>query len=295
MPSRRAVALILTFWLATSAYVAYRDLWPRLFASGPPPVAIDLADEAAQTVPVRWTMSWNGQKVGRLVTHTKYVEADDTFRFTCDYKQLKVVYGEVEVHVPELTTVVRVTRSGDLREQSAQGKLRVVWNGLPIATADMKIAGTVTGEQLVAEVTGSYSVVGLPTESVNRRLDPVSVPEGQPLNPRQPVNRLVGVRPGRRWVVNESDPLRDAVAAVLEEAAGRYGIRPPQEKRGPLFGEVLSDQQVLDWHEQPVACWVIEYRRDEPEVRTWVRVSDGKVLKQEAYQKGDRLTVVRDD
>ena len=62
MPSRRVIALIVAFWLVTSVYVAYRDLWPMLFASGPPPVAIDLADEAAQTIPVRWTIHIAGQK-----------------------------------------------------------------------------------------------------------------------------------------------------------------------------------------------------------------------------------------
>ena len=40
---------------------------------------------------------------------------------------------------------------------------------------------------------------------------------------------------------------------------------------------------------------MIEYRRDELVARTWVRVSDGKVLKQEAFQKGETLTLVRDN
>ena len=38
---------------------------------------------------------------------------------------------------------------------------------------------------------------------------------------------------------------------------------------------------------------MIEYRREEPVARTWVRASDGKVLKQEAFQKGETLTIIR--
>jgi len=294
MPSRRVIALILAFWLATTAYVAYRDVWPLLFASGPPPVAIDLADEAAQTVPVRWQLYRGDQKIGRLVTQIKYLEADDTFRFTSEYKQLKVVYGDIEVHVPELTSAIRVTRDGDLREQSTQGKLELVWQGLSVATAELKLAGTVTGGQLVARFDGSYSFGGLAPQSLGRTLDPVPVPQGQPLNPLQPVNRIVGVRPGRRWIVNESDPLKEAVATVLAEVAGKYGLKPPEEKRAALIGEVLSEPQDLDWHGESVACWVIEYRREEVVARTWVRVSDGKVLRQEAFQKGEQLTIERD-
>jgi hypothetical protein len=292
MPSRRAVALILTFWLATSAYVAYRDLWPVLFASGPPPVAIDLADEAAQTVPVRWQIYRGDQKIGRLVTQIRYVETDDTFRFTNEYKQLRLEVSGVAFVVPELTTVVRVTRGGDLREQSAEGKLEVYFGDTKVGDATAKVAGTVVNGQLRAtcEVKAPF-----PFGNVSKELDPVPVPVGQPLNPLMPVNRLTGVKPGRRWVVHESDPLAAAINTLVREKLGEYGFKLPEEKREPLIGAVLSDPQNLDWHGQSVACRVIEYRREEVEARTWVRVADGKVLRQEAYKKGERLTIVRDE
>ena len=48
MPSRPAVAAILLFWLATTGYAVYRDVWPRLFPSGPPPDAgLDFAEPPA--------------------------------------------------------------------------------------------------------------------------------------------------------------------------------------------------------------------------------------------------------
>jgi hypothetical protein len=294
MPSRRVVALILAFWVATSAYIAYRDLWPRLFASGPPPVAIDLADEAAQNVPVRWTITRNGEKLGKLVTQMRYVEADDTFAFTSEYTQLRLEVAGAEVQIPQFTTTVRVTRAGDLREQSAGGKLELTWQGLRVAAAELKLAGTVAGGQLTARCEGNYAFAGLAAKAIYHTLEPVPVPTGQPLNPMQPVNRLRGVKPGQRWVVNQSDPLGEAAAAVAGEVAGQFGVKPPEKKREPLIGEVLGSPRDLEWHEQLVPCWVIEYRRDaELVARTWVRQSDGKVLKQEAFQKGEHIAFER--
>jgi hypothetical protein len=108
-----------------------------------------------------------------------------------------------------------------------------------------------------------------------------------------PVNRIGDVKPGRRWVVHENNPLEDAIGALMREKMGEFGLKLPEKKREPLIGEVLSQTQNLDWNGESVACWVIEYRREEVVARTWVRESDGKVLKQEAYGKGEQLTIER--
>lgn len=290
MPSRRSAVLIVAFWLAVTGYVGYRDVWPVVFASGPPPVAIDLADEAARNTPVRWTVHWNGKKSGWLTTRTQYVEADDTFRFTSEYRSLRFEFGPIALSVPYFQTTVRVTRAGDLREQTAEGRLKALFGKVEVADATVSFAGTVADGTLSRGYDGSYSLAGK-TRSFGRALDPVPVPAGQPLNPTQPVDRLTGVRPGRRWAVHESDPLDDVLKAVVKE----FGAAPPERPRGHLIGEVLSDTQPLEWDGKPVVCRVIEYRRgSELEVRTWVREADGKVLKQEAFRGGENLSVERD-
>lgn len=289
MPSRRAIALILALWVATTSYIVYRDLWPRLFASGPPPVAIDIADEAAQNVPVRWAITRNGEKVGRLVTQMRYIEANDTFQFTSEYKQFRFAAGNVVVLVPKLTTVVGFTRSGDLREQSIDGTLELFWGESKIGDAALKLTGTVTDHQLIATCDMQSSFGNL-----HKSLDPVPVTRGQPLNPLQPVNRIADLKPGRRWVVHESNPLEDSLAALLRENAAGVGLKLPENKREELIGEVLSSPRDLEWREDLVACWVIEYRRDSELVaRTWVRVADGKVLKQEAFKQGEHIAFER--
>jgi hypothetical protein len=292
MPSSRNVVLIVLFWLLTTGYIAYRDIWPVLFASGPPPIAIELADEAAQHIPIRWKISWNGKDAGRLITQMRYVENDDTFRFVNDYKNLRIDVMGVTMSAPEFTTSVRVTRAGDLREQTAEGKLEMEWNGVKVAGATAKLAGTVSEGKLTTKLDGSYTVPLFGTNTINRTLDPVAVPVGQPLNPLQPVNRIRGVKPGRQWVVNESDPMKDVVEALEKELK----LKLPDEKREPLVGEVLSEAQELHWGKYTDACWVIEYRRGgEVIARTWVHVSDSKVLKQEAFHKGDTVAIEREE
>ena len=127
MPSRPAVAVILAFWLGTTGLVFYRDAWPRLFGSGPPPIAIDLEDEARSAgaaVGIQWKLLRGDQKVGRLTTKMAHVDADDTFQFTNTYSEVRLDFNvldtQVRVHVPRLSTTTRVTRSGELREQPAE-------------------------------------------------------------------------------------------------------------------------------------------------------------------------------
>src|SRR5437764_13310552 len=109
MPSRLAVAGIVAFWIAVTGFVLYRDVWPRVFSSGPPPVSIELADEARQNVPARWTLYRNGQKVGSLTTQMKYLDAEDTFQFTYRYSDLKLEQGDITLSAAEAASEVKMT------------------------------------------------------------------------------------------------------------------------------------------------------------------------------------------
>ena len=291
MPSKRTIALIFLFWLLTSGYVAYRDLWPRLFVSGPPPVAIDLADEAAQSVPVRWNIFRGDRKVGRLVTRADYVKHDDTFQFTNVYKQLELeIVSGMKCEIPELVTVVHVTRGGDLREQSLEGRLIANWLGFELSGSAF-IHGTVSNGQLLATCEIKSSLWDL-----KQTLDPVSVPQGQPLNPLLPVNRIANLHLGQSWQVELSDPLADAIGAMIRKRLGEQGSKLLQEKRGALFARVMAEEQHLLWYQNEISCRVIEYKQDHEAIaRTWVRASDGKVMKQEAFRGGERLTIEREE
>ncbi len=286
MPSPFGVAAVVVFWLATTAVVVKRDLWPRLFASGPPPIAIDLADEASQLVPVRWNVVRGSEKVGTLTTHMKHVDADDTFRFNNTYRKVALELAGVKVTVPELVSITRVTRAGTLREQGMEGRI-VAAVGPVELEAHVKLKAEVVNGQLV----GTVAVTAAGLGSFEKPLDPVPVPAGQVLNPLQPVNRLANVRPGLRWVVPEVNPLQDAAAALLKGA----NVRLPDRRAGDLVAEVADEPETLTVKGKPTPCWVIGYRGRDAVAKTWVRVSDGKVLRQEAFGFGERLALEREE
>lgn len=289
MPPRFAVAGILAFWLATTAFVAYRDVWPRLFASGPPPVVIELADEARQNVPAKWGLYRNGQKVGKLTTQMKYLDAEDTFAFTYRYTGLKFEQGGVTLEVPEATSEMRMTRDNQLKEQTM--KLEVQLGATKDARGIIDVRGTVTNGVLTGRVDIKSPILNLSGD-----LDPVGVKDGMPLNPLQPVNRLGNVRGGQQWVVHESNPMQEAVGSLLRKKLAEFGLRIPEERaKDVLVAQVAREPQTLSTKGEDVSCWVIEYRRAEPVARTWVRVSDGKVMRQEAFEKGESLVFERED
>lgn len=284
MPTRPVVALIVAFWLATLALVGWRDMWPRLSASGPPPIAVDLSDEATQYVPVKWRVLRGGKPIGTLTTKLAYQDSDDTFEFTSQYKDVRIDEGGVELLIPEMTTRTRVNRSGSLREQAMTGSLRL---------GDFRAEVSVDGRNENGTFTGRCKLDS-PLFKVNEPLAPVPVKDGQALNPLQPVNRIAGIRAGQRWIVQEIDPLGEALAALFNE---RFKGVVPERKREPLLAEVSSQTETLTWGRRAndSECQVIEYRSGDARARTWVRISDGRVLRQEAALMGDRIALERDE
>jgi hypothetical protein len=292
MPPRIAVAGIVAFWLATTGYIAYRDVWPRVFASGPPPVSIELADEARQNVPAKWALYRNrkpGDKpIGRLTTQMKYLDADDAFQFTYRYSDLKFEQGDVTLAASEVVSEVKMTRAGELREQSMTGKVKLSIRGAEVLDGTIAVRGSVTNGVLTGRCELKSNLLG----DIAEDLDPIPVPKnGQPLNPLQPVNRIGGVRGGLSWEVDESNPLQDAVLDLFKK---KFRL-PEQKQKKTLVAQVDREQQTLTVNGAEVSCWVIEYRRAEPVARTWVRATDGKVLRQEAFEKGESLTFERED
>lgn len=303
MPSRLGVGLILLFWLLTTGYVFNRDVLPRLRSDAPPALRIDLADEATQATPVRWTV-WRGTtQVGTLNTKMEYRESDDTFSFMSIYSNLRLdtdVGGmKVRCEVPALKLVVRVGRAGELRSQDMAGNLKGTLMLGPVPAGEATAEATLTGVVKNGELIGRC-VLKSSLGDVDRPLDPVPVPAGQVLNPLQPVNRLQDVRPGRRWLVYEVDPLGESVSqlirGLLAEHVQSKLVSLPPPSREPLVAEVLAEPENLPRRKgEPVPCWVIEYRGEKATAKTWVSVADGRVLRQEATGHGEMLRLERED
>lgn len=303
MPSRLGVGFILLFWLAVTGHVVYHDVWPRLFSDAPPPIRIDLTDEATQVLPTKWKVYRGDEQVGSMSTKTEYLAADDTFRFTNTYQKLTFDFATISVDFPQLQTAIRVTRAGDLREQTMSGELKASAKigpvMLPIGDAAADVKGVVIDGQLVGTCVIRHPARAvMPT--VERALEPVPVPAGQVLNPMSPVSRLRDVRPGQRWVIQQVDPLRDSLTILFREVLKTSELAstavPQQSGSKQLLAEVLRTPEKLDrkGHEA-VECWVIEYRGEGVQARTWVSREDGRVMRQEAAGFGERLRFEREE
>ncbi|MBY0512413.1 MAG: hypothetical protein K2P78_00705 [Gemmataceae bacterium] len=289
MPSRPALAAILAFWVLTTGFVIRREVLPHLGTGEPPALGVELVDEANPTTTVRWGVYRGDKHIGRLTTRTEHVAANDTFRLIHDYQHLEFEFGPTRVVVPKLSTTTRVTRAGELREQSMTGRIEVHVSGGTL-DADAEVHGRVENGAFRGRCD-----IRSPLGDVNQDLDPVDVPNGHAISPLQVQNRITGLRAGQTWEVREIDPLGDAVAALAKAEVRKLGLAIPERKRERIIAEVGSSPEPLAWRGGEVACWVIEYRARDAKAKTWVRAADGKVLRQEAFGLGEKLAVVREE
>ena len=170
-----------------------------------------------------------------------------------------------------MTSTFRVTKEGELREVEATVQIA-------IGAFKDPFKATVTGvvqEHRLKPLLHIESPLG----DRELQLDAVDVPAHHSmLSPLQPWNRLNHVRPNQRWQITLFDPLSDSISAALPGFGGRTrtleaGVRESSE-----------DDYLFDKKNRKIPCIVIEYRGEDQKALTWIRESDGLVLRQEAIR-----------
>jgi hypothetical protein len=295
MPARPLVLAITLFWVATTGWLFYRDLWPRLRPGEPPPYTIDLADEALQKGPkISWNVFRGDKKLGVVQTWLTYREADDTFEMHSEVKRLE--WGQIGLFYIELldmSSMYRVTRDGQLRDVAADATISGQgigpFQGLR-GRAKAHVEGTVSNRRFTPQAR-----VNLNGTAIDLPLEPVEVSsQGSVLSPLHPINRVMGLRKGQHWRMPLVNPLNDSLMALLKKDPGAELLLQGHTGVRVLQADVLSDTKVLDWKRQEVPCLVIEYFDDNLAARTWVREGDGMVLRQEVSFWGDQVVLLRD-
>jgi len=285
MPSRPWMFTIVVFWLGATGWSLYRDLWPRLKARDAPPFTIDLAEEAGgRHAAALWKVLWKGQRVGKAETWVQRHAPDDTYELHSEYTFDNFRIGIVEVKMME--SMHRVTKEGELREVLANVTIAIAGFPKPME-ATMK--GIVKGHRLTPHLHIEKSPFG----TQDLEMDPVDVPaQHSMLSPLLPWNRLTDVQPNQRWQIAVFDPLRDSLAAALPGTAGGQRVLEAGVREE-------TDQDFIILKNIRMPCHVIEYRGDDMKALTWVRKSDGLVLRQEAIRhegtiQEERLALERD-
>lgn len=272
MPSRPTCVAVVVFWLATSGWLVYHDILPYWRAAEPMPFAIDLADEARQSV--IWRVSQNGRDTGQVATKVEYNRADDTYLLVSHFTQTHEPGKRRPGPLRTVESKYRVTRDGQLLGMEAEIKLQVL-----SLDAVARVKGAVRDGLFTPR--WEIEAAALKKELV---CEPVAVSgRGSVLNPLQPFNRLAGLRPGQQWRMPLLDPLKDAADAALGSGAG---VRI-------VSARVLDEPQSLAWEDEEVPCLVIEYSGDNLSARTWVRQRDGLVLRQEAKLQEAEMVLTR--
>jgi hypothetical protein len=274
MPPRILTWSIVIAWTAMTSWLCYRDLWPRLRPGDPPPFKIDFADEVlVKRPPVRWTVSRNGKATYVMKSELSYDAELDLFEMSSELNPKPGLPADAPLFERiSMKSVYTVTRDGELRRFSITLTLPLV--------GEVKMDGEYRGDELVSRV--EVASIG-----VKKNLDPVNVvAKGNALNPLQPMDRLPHLQSGQEWDMTLSEPLIDALSGVVP------GLKDHSVKQ--LHAQVLAEEYSLPFGSRDESCHVIEYSGEEAHGKTWVRASDGLVLKQEFTMRDDDWVLFRD-
>lgn len=300
MPSRTTSLVIVLFWIGTTGWFVHRELWPALFPSDAPPFVIDLGDEITSHFAghrsrsdALWALYRNDELIGMAETRLRYIKEDNTFEMETRVRDLKMK-GLVSVEIPELINAYRINRQGELRGLRLTGSMTIKVLGFSYS-GSMEFTGEVKENQLFRS--GFVDLPGL--GKVHPKLAPIEAPKGSILNPMHPVPK-VRVRPGHRWRMPVMDPLADALEPVLQAVVEE--LRPGQPidwkkllptRSNYMDATVLDERVEIEYNQVKTTCFVIEFRGDGRTARTYVRESDGAVMRQEAFAQGERITLIR--
>jgi hypothetical protein len=270
---------IIAFWLGTTGWLLWRDLWPSWRSGEPPPYTIDLVEEVqrGRDNTVLWAVLDGDHEVMQARSWVEH-RADDTFVLRLDFKP-RPAFGKPAGLLAKrhpVSSMLRVTRDGSLCELEVRAAVEEAL-GRPLA-GEVLLAGQVRGERfyphLRVECAGQVVL--------DSDLRPVEVSyHGSVLVPSHPVNRIQGLRPGQSWRMPEVDPF--AAGLGLTDAVRQLNAR------------VLPEPRVLEWRGKSKTCLVIEYEGADEKASTWVEVGSGLVQRQEAAFGGSRLVLQRDD
>lgn len=276
MPARWLTIAIPIFWLVMTGWLVQRDILPRM----------GFGDVTYQTVlvnravadPANWTLKIDGKSVGSLLT---LVEPQENGSYHIIARGnlnslLSLTQGESD------ETAVAEERSAlpDLQMRSrifvsSLGRLEgfTVALGLGGIAKELQVEGNVTGAELHLQASG------LPVLEGETRL-PID-PEAIVLDQFGPMNRLPGLSVGKTWTTRTVNPL----AAFLAQSTWLGGSGNALE----VIHHTVEGVETTEWNGETWPCFVVHHEHKAATGKSWVRTSDGLVLRQEAPFGGSTI------
>ena len=297
MPPRLVVVVIVLGWLASFAWLAQEKWLPWLRPSEQPVFVVDLADEIAPQY-ASWTILRKEKKIGSAETRM-IPRKDGTFEMRSTLRELELSSGFVSTKMPTFTTTRLVTREGEMLSLQANAQLNMKGFGSQFKI-DAHLQGEVKGDEFIGECT---------FDGVKYPLEPIKLASKNAFSPFQPLQKYPPLRPGQSWRVANIDPVSETLSAAIKQMIAKmladnsanpkkkeaaFGLpttaSPPKE----MLAQVLDETEVIEYRGKSYTCWVIAYKADDVKARTWVDITDGKVIRQEATGMGDKLILQRE-
>ena len=262
MPPRWLSVPIVVFWLATTGWLFYHDVWPLLLPGQAPPFTIDLEDEVqTQQAHIHWSVSYNDRPYLQAETWVEPNPADETFALKAQVRPLAAgpkdpagdaapFGGVVQLASPPASTASPATATCVRCPSSSRSRPTPAASSCP-ATAP----STAKSRDGQFHSHLRRRLPCCPDLTIEKELDPVPVStHGSVLSPLHPVNRIAGLRPGQTWRLPLVDPIKDALTALATGQPGEEIV---------VTARVLPQTQTLTWSNQPVECLVVEYQGDD--------------------------------
>lgn len=259
MPPRSACVGLLLFWAVASVGLITRDVLPELLI-GPPPDLRSVASADRSAGPTRWLILvaddaayQSFRSVGQAITEIKG-DADGNLRLVGKAwfdsgKMLRTTpYASAEDVRVEMENDCEIDPSGNLLNFHAV--VRSEGSESPL----LKVDGVYKDHAIEVKVRGPLPLLNVPQTFPYE-------PKTLIQNALGPIDRLPGLAVGQRWDARVVSPLTGKIDVVRVEVL----------RKGEIFWDrgTVGVYEVV--HKFPLAI----------SARTWVRRSDGLVLRQE--------------
>jgi hypothetical protein len=281
MPPRSVTVVIVVFWLAMTAWLVRRDIWPRLAPGEPPPFTVHYADEQQTThIPVRWTAT-------RIPAGTpepiKY-HASTNVEYNREARPRAYVLGASMIPGERAENSLQLYTFRNLKSSyraSEEGRLlgfevsAVIAPGTLNPTGDLRVQ--FTGELKGGTCELAWSRQGSGAASGKTHFEVSLI--GNVILPLHPLARMTGLSPGRSWGAWVFDPLGSLLTG-------------PQLTW--VHVSVRREVATLVWKGKAKRCRLVEYEGDNVNGSIWVETTRDEVLQMEVGLHGDRWKIVRD-
>jgi len=272
MPPRLISVMIVLLFIVVNTSLFYAEILPRIRSGQPPSFYVDLADEAGNLRPVvNWRVIVRGEEFLKLRTGVTLVDGEeDEFWLWAEYTQptnagLKPARDFLNLKL--MRNEFRVHRDGDMLGLQAKVQVESL-RGVDFPLT-LEISGNVSSG-LLSPTVKAQSSLGERTF----KLDPMDVPvSGAVFQPFLPVNRILGIYPGRTWKQPSFDPLSMAFSAGVAQGGMDQGT-------GSVIAKVRDDAVDVMWGGKKIPCFVIDYTGSDLESTVWVGVQNGMVIRQ---------------